>query len=58
MADSYHLYGSNIAEFKDRFVKNLQTRSFEERTARYEDWKEIMAEARPRILKKVEEIGK
>jgi thymidylate synthase len=31
-ADSYHIYGSTMKDFKDRFLKSLKTRSFKERT--------------------------
>ncbi len=53
MADSYHIYGSYFNEFKNRFLEGLKNRSFEERTYRYDDVKEIMDEARPMILEKV-----
>jgi thymidylate synthase len=53
LADSYHIYGSNIDEFRSRFLGAMENRSFEERTMRYADVKDIMEEARPRILEKV-----
>jgi thymidylate synthase len=31
-ADSYHIYGSTMKDFEDRFLKSLKTRSFKERT--------------------------
>jgi thymidylate synthase len=51
-ADSYHIYGSYFDEFKDRFIKAIETRSFDERTYRYEDMKMFMDEAIPGILEK------
>ncbi len=57
IADSYHIYGSYFNEFKARFLEGLQKRSFEERTYRYEDVKDIMAEARPAILEKVKNMS-
>jgi thymidylate synthase len=51
-ADSYHIYGSYFNDFKERFVKALETRSFEERTFRYVDIKILMDEAIPEILEK------
>jgi thymidylate synthase len=51
-ADSYHIYGSYFDEFRDRFIKAIDTRSFEERTYRYEDMKMFMDEAIPLILEK------
>ena len=52
MADSYHIYGSNLAEFQARFLGALEKRTFAQRTMRYEDVKDIMEEARPAILEK------
>ena len=37
ITDSYHIYGSYFEEFKDRFLKNIETRTFEERTWRTDD---------------------
>ena len=48
-ADSYHIYGSYLQEFEDRFMQALETRSFEERCYRYEDMKFIMDDAIPAI---------
>lgn len=56
MADSYHIYGSYFKEFEERFLKGLKTRSFEDRTLRYEDMKEIMEEAKPAILEKAKNM--
>ena len=58
MADSYHIYGSYFAEFEGRFIGGLSRRSFEQRTMRYEDVREIMEEARPAILEKAKNMGK
>ncbi len=41
MADSYHIYGSNLAEFEARFLGALERRTFAQRTMRYEDVREI-----------------
>ncbi len=57
-ADSYHIYGSYLREFEGRFIKALETRSFEERTFRYEDVRELMAEAIPAILDKAAHMGR
>jgi thymidylate synthase len=56
LADSYHIYGSYFKEFEERFMLGLQRRSFEERTYRYADMREIMEEARPAIAKKVADM--
>jgi thymidylate synthase len=52
-ADSYHIYGSYLREFKDRFLQALQTRTFAQRTMRYELVKEMMTAAIPAIIEKV-----
>jgi thymidylate synthase len=57
MADSYHIYGSYFHEFEERFLRGLERRTFEERTFRHEDVREIMEEARPRILEKVRNMA-
>jgi thymidylate synthase len=58
MADSYHIYGSNMEEFKSRFLGALNSRSFEGRTMRYADVKEFMEQARPAILAKAQSMGR
>ena len=58
IADSYHIYGSYFQEFEQRFLRSLAKRTFEERTLRYQDLREIMEEARPAILAKAEQMGK
>jgi thymidylate synthase len=56
IADSYHLYGSYFEEFKGRFLGALEKRTFEGRTMRYEDFREIMEAARPSILERVKNM--
>lgn len=51
-ADSYHIYGSYFREFRERFLKALEERSFEQRTFRYGDVRDIMEAAIPRIREK------
>lgn len=58
MADSYHIYGSNLREFEARFLGAMERRSFEQRTMRYEDVKDIMESARPGILEKAQAMGR
>jgi thymidylate synthase len=58
MVDSYHIYGSYFKEFEGRFLGMLKSRTFEQRTMRYEDVKEMMEEARPSLLEKAKEMGK
>jgi len=48
VADSFHIYGSDAAEFEG-FLGTLQKRSFEERTWTTEQMAPIIAEARERI---------
>jgi thymidylate synthase len=57
-ADSYHIYGSYTEEFEGRFLRALGKRSFEERTYRYEDVKELMDSAVPGILVKASKMGR
>ncbi len=54
MADSYHIYGSYFKEFEGRFLGALQKRTFEQRSLRYADVRDMMEEAKPAILQKVE----
>jgi thymidylate synthase len=58
IVDSDHLYGSYFKEFESRFLRMLETRSFERRTARYADWREMMEDARPKILEKARNMGR
>ena len=58
MADSYHIYGSYFREFEGRFLGALDKRTFEQRTLRYADVREMMEEARPAILEKAKQMGK
>ena len=57
-ADSYHIYGAYFREFEDRFIAGLDRRSFEQRTFRYEDVKDIMEEAIPAIREKAANMGR
>jgi len=54
IADSYHIYGSNIEEFRSRFLGAVENRNFEGRTMRYTDVKDLMEEAIPQILHKAQ----
>ena len=58
IADSFHIYGSNLAEFTARFLGAIEKRSFEQRTMRYEDVSDMMEEARPMILEKARKMGR
>ncbi len=57
-ADSYHIYGSYFKEFEERFIPALKTRTFEQRTYRYEDVKGIMDDSIPSILEKASKMGR
>ncbi len=54
IADSYHIYGSYFREFEGRFLGALNKRTFEQRTMRYEDIRDMMESARPGILEKAQ----
>ena len=58
VADSFHIYGSNLPEFEARFLGAMRKRTFEQRTMRYEDVREIMEAARPAILEKARRMGR
>jgi thymidylate synthase len=58
MADSYHIYGSNLREFEGRFLGAVKRRTFEQRTVRYEDVRAMMDDARPAILEKARKMGR
>ena len=57
LADSYHVYGNNLREFESRFLQALEKRTFEGRTMRYADVRNIMEQARPGILEKSQRMG-
>jgi thymidylate synthase len=57
-ADSYHLYGAYFQEFESRFLTALERRTFEQRTLRYHDLRDIMEGARPAILEKARTMGR
>lgn len=57
-ADSYHIYGSNLAEFKQRFLQAVEKRTFEQRCFRYEDVKQLMEDAIPAIREKAAKMGR
>jgi thymidylate synthase len=58
MADSYHLYGFNFKEFGGRFLGALDKRTFEQRTLRCQDVRDMMEEARPAILEKAKRMAR
>jgi len=58
LADSYHIYGSYFREFEGRFLGMLHKRTFEQRTLRYKDVRDMMDEAKPMILEKARSMGK
>jgi thymidylate synthase len=58
IADSYHIYGFNLKEFEARFLGAMERRTFEQRTIRYEDVRDIMEAARPQILEKARAMGR
>jgi len=54
-ADSFHIYGKDLEEFKQRLYNRLEKTTFEERTYRSDSKliQEIMQEVKPKILEKV-----
>jgi len=57
-ADSYHIYGTSLREFENRFLAALKNRSFEDRTFDYEDVQPMMEEAIEGILEKARKMGR
>ena len=55
-ADSYHIYGAYFKEFEERFLRALETRTFEQRTFRYDAVKDLMEEAIPSISEKASKM--
>ena len=53
LADSYHIYGNRIEDFKQRFLAQVEKRSFEERTWTMEFAQPIFEEAKASITRKV-----
>ncbi len=56
LADSFHIYGFNLSEFEGRFLGAIEKRTFQQRTIRYEDVRDIMEAARPAILEKARKM--
>ncbi|MFA4839925.1 MAG: hypothetical protein WC703_10675 [Candidatus Neomarinimicrobiota bacterium] len=52
----YHLYGSYFEDFQNRFLRAIESRTFEQRTYRYDAVCEIMQEAIPGIRRKSESL--
>lgn len=53
LADSYHIYGNRINDFKERFLSQIEKRTFEERTWTMEIAEPIFEEAKAQIAEKV-----
>jgi thymidylate synthase len=58
LADSFHIYGANLAEFEGRLLNAIDKRTFEQRTMHYADVRDLMEEARPAILAKARAMGR
>jgi len=54
IADSFHIYGEDFADF-ERFLDTLKKRTFEERTWRTSEVAEIIAEAEEQITRSIEQ---
>lgn len=57
ISDSYHIYGRKISEFEDRFIKLVNSRTFEDRTWTREFAEPIFEEARVSIPDKIKNKG-
>jgi thymidylate synthase len=58
LADSYHIYGSNMDEFRSRFLAAQENRTFDGRTMAFADVREYMEQARAMILEKARAMGR
>jgi len=56
ISDSYHIYGRRLAHFRENFLRQVQERSFEDRTWDRGFAEEFFEEARPAIKKKIAEV--
>ncbi len=54
-SDSYHIYGRRLDDFKARFLKQVESRSFPDRTWTLEFAEPFFEEARPAIAAKIKE---
>ena len=56
-ADSWHVYGKDIQQFKERLLNRLDTTKFEDRVFNFydQDIQEMYRECEPDLLKKIEE---
>ncbi len=52
-SDSYHIYGKRLEDFESRFLRQVFSRNFEERTWTRDFAEEFFKEARPRIAEKI-----
>jgi len=52
-SDSYHIYGKRFEDFEKRFISQVFSRSFEDRTWTREFAEEFFKEARPKIAEKI-----
>jgi thymidylate synthase len=56
MSDSYHIYGRRLQHFRENFLRQVEERSFEDRTWDRDFAEEFFVEARPAIKKKIAEV--
>ena len=52
-SDSYHIYGKRLEDFENRFLSQVFSRSFEERTWTRDFAEEFFKEAKPAIAEKI-----
>ena len=56
MADSFHVYGSDLPQFETLFLQSVQNRTFEQRTYTYEFAAPFFEEAKQGIAEKVQAL--
>ena len=58
MSDSYHIYGSTLEDFRDRFLNIVAKRPFEDRTWTMEDVQPMIDEGLPQLLENIKKFDK
>ncbi len=55
-ADSFHVYGKDIKDFVNLFIRSVEKRTFENRTYTLEFCQPFFEEAKPKIKEKIEQL--
>ena len=55
-ADSFHIYGKDLRDFENLFLRSVENRTFDNRTYPMEFCEPFFEEARPAIKEKIEKL--